>query len=266
MTIRNENTLISKMHKIMNIWHEGTRPGNDGNAGNTLEDLLDVPENNFSLPDFGSIEIKTQRYETGSLLTLFHKEPKPGGSVPKLLLSLGWRHNEAGKKYNQNEMSFRSTTYGHRFSDRGFRINIDNEKILFKFDPSKVNRKAIDRTNIYNNYGEWSDDVKNRNNPNYQDVLPVYYLRSEIENQFRIKLNHTLFVLCSTRKRSGIKQYCYKEAFLLKDIQPQKISNLINIGRMVIDFDARTKHNHGTKFRIQKNELNSLFDNAQQIN
>lgn len=32
-------------------WVENQRPGNVGGVGNTLEDLLDVAENNLQLPD-----------------------------------------------------------------------------------------------------------------------------------------------------------------------------------------------------------------------
>ncbi|WP_411909771.1 MvaI/BcnI family restriction endonuclease, partial [Hafnia paralvei] len=54
--------LIYRLKSIMNIWHNGTRPGNDGNQGNTLEDLLGVAENNIPLPDLGGIfELKTQK-------------------------------------------------------------------------------------------------------------------------------------------------------------------------------------------------------------
>lgn len=75
--------LLEKLKTIVNRWHVGTRPGNDGNQGNTLEDLLGVEENNLSIPDYGQYELKTQKAETGSLITLFHKEPKPPRSVPK---------------------------------------------------------------------------------------------------------------------------------------------------------------------------------------
>jgi len=58
-------------------WIRNQRSGNAGGVGNTLEDLLDVAENNLQLPDFGDWELKSQRAETGSLLTLFHCVPKP---------------------------------------------------------------------------------------------------------------------------------------------------------------------------------------------
>jgi hypothetical protein len=34
---------------------------------------------------------------------------------------------------------------------------------------------------------------------------------------------------------------------------------------ILIDFDARTGHNHGTKFRVHQKELLSLYENVVQI-
>ena len=42
----------------------------DQGAGRTLEKLLGVPENNLSLPDFGEIEIKSQKFENKTLISL----------------------------------------------------------------------------------------------------------------------------------------------------------------------------------------------------
>src|SRR5690554_3663430 len=113
--------LIEKLQNdVIGKWHEEGRVGNDGSAGNTLEDLLGVEENNLMLPDWGHIELKTKKKEGTSLVTLMHREPQPAASVPRLLLSLGWKHQSAGVRYGPNELSFRSTTRANEFSDRGF--------------------------------------------------------------------------------------------------------------------------------------------------
>ena len=121
--------LIAKLKLVMNKWQDGTRHGNDGNQGNTLEDLLGVKENNISLPDLGGVfELKTQKKESSALVTLLHSDPQiPKTAVPKLCIALGWPHQKRlEKNYPDNEMSFRSTTYGHNYSDRGFKIVADN--------------------------------------------------------------------------------------------------------------------------------------------
>ena len=43
------------------------------------------------------------------------------------------------------------------------------------------------------------------------------------------------------------------------------LTNAIESGTMLIDFDARSGHNHGTKFRIQYKALPLLYQNRVQI-
>ena len=52
-------SLITKMKEISTEWHPAVAKGDQG-AGRTLEKLLGVEENNISLPDYGSIEIKSK--------------------------------------------------------------------------------------------------------------------------------------------------------------------------------------------------------------
>lgn len=247
------------LHANKDTWLLGTRQGNDGNQGNTLESLLGVKENNLKLPDLGEIELKTRKVETGSFVTLFHKEPKPRASIPKLLKSLGWRHQEAGLAYLKDEMSFRSTTYAHRFSDRGFTISLRSDRIEFVFEPSKVNVSVSDITGVFSTYGDWLADVERRE-PHYLKVLPVFWDRAEFENYCISKLNSTLMCDFETKKVKNREYFRVVEAFIYKNFHSEKLENLFNNGNVVIDFDARTRHNHGTKLRVKKDKLGDLFE------
>ena len=80
-----ESLLKKFREEVKGVWHEEARAGNAGSAGNTLEDLLGVPENNLKIPDWGDFEIKTKKKESSALLTLLHREPLPNSSVPQLL-------------------------------------------------------------------------------------------------------------------------------------------------------------------------------------
>ncbi len=260
MEIRNAEQLTIKMRLIVGRWHDSGRVGNTGAAGNTLEDLLGVEENNLHLPDFGDIELKTQKFEgEGALLTLFHKEPLPRASIPKLLKAMGWRHSDAGGKYPSTEMSFRSTTYGHRYTARGFRLKTEADRITLIYDPLKVERAVKDKSEEFATYGDWADDIQLRSHPNYREVLPVYYEIADLIEDFDVKLDHTLLALYKTRTHEGKKQFWYEEAYLMKDVKEEKIVPLIEDGSMAVDFDARTGHNHGTKLRVRRSELWRLF-------
>ncbi|MCE9911126.1 MvaI/BcnI family restriction endonuclease [Hafnia paralvei] len=260
--------LIYRLKSIMNIWHNGTRPGNDGNQGNTLEDLLGVAENNIPLPDLGGIfELKTQKKESSALVTLLHSEPNsPSCALTNLCLSLGWPHKNAGEKYQQNEMSFRSTTYGHGYSDRGFRIKADEEKLEFMFEPSMVKIEKKDMSGAYNTYGEWLNSLNNRS-PHYSKVMPVTYDIPMLSKKIKTKLDNTVFVLCNTRidPITKIKQFYYDDVFILSEFRMYNLVNLLNNGGLYLDFDARTRHNHGTKIRVKKDNLVDLFEHHIQL-
>lgn len=245
-------------------WLYGSHQGNDGNQGNTLEGLLGVKENNLSLPDLGEIELKTQKVETSSFLTLFHKEPKPRASIPKLLKCLGWRHQLAGGKYSSDEMSFRSTTFANRFSDRGFSIRLASDRIEFIFDPKKVNTSARDLTSIFATYGDWLVDVEKRL-PHYSSVLPVFWSRCEFEQWCIAKLDNTLLCTFETRRQKGHEMFKIVDAKIFKGFQSSRLETLFNNGDVAIDFDARTRHNHGTKLRVKKDKLGDLFEFSKSI-
>src|SRR5205823_9794936 len=87
-------TLIEKLKAIAQQgWIPNARHGNVGGIGNTLEDLLEIKENNLPIPNAAEWELKAQRLHTFSLTTLFHTEPSPRaiGFVPQVLLpKYGW--------------------------------------------------------------------------------------------------------------------------------------------------------------------------------
>jgi hypothetical protein len=70
---------LSKIKKDLKIlkelgWIKSNRKHNTG-IGKTLEDYLKIKENNIALPDFGLMELKSQRIDTRSMMTLFQHEP-----------------------------------------------------------------------------------------------------------------------------------------------------------------------------------------------
>lgn len=226
-------------------WVKNQRPGNVGGVGNTLEDLLDVAENNLQLPDFGDWELKSQRAETGSLLTLFHTEPKPRNAriVPQILLMMyGWPHQEAGSKYSANERSFRQTINATAYSDRGFRVKVDYDmqRIYVGFDYSLINDR----------HDEWRLFVKNI--VGTSDISPnPYWTFDEIEEKLNTKLNNLMYVRADTKIVNGEEYFRYNQIEAFVDPTIERFIALVEAGAIYVDFDARTGHNHGTKFRIR---------------
>ncbi|GHA60287.1 hypothetical protein GCM10008927_27270 [Amylibacter ulvae] len=251
--------LLAKLDEIVGVWHSGTREGNDGNAGHTFEDLMGITENNLSIPDFGIFEIKTRRVEAGSLITLFHKEPKPAATIPKLIVAMGWPHKNPNNKYPAGEMSFRSTTASDRYSVRGFRVVLSEGRISLEFNKNKVASDTIDQTGQYKTYGDWLSDIEQRN-PHYQSLFPIFWDESNFIAKCVEKLDNTLFVQCKSKNVGGRMMYMYTEAVLLKGFKPKRLIELFTSGGLFIDFDARTGHNHGTKLRVKLSKVAELFE------
>lgn len=254
MRERDLDLLRNKLQEIKDIgWIKNRRPGNAGGVGNTLEDLLDVAENNLKLPDFGDWELKSQRANTGSLLTLFHCEPKPRNAriVPQILLPLyGWSHQDAGSLYPANERSFRQTINATSCSDRGFMVNVDwNTKCIFiSFDYQMIDARHSEwRSFIATGVG--TGDI----NPN------PYWTFADISQKLNSKLNNLMYVKAETRVISGEEYFKYNEIEAYIDSTLERFLKLVENGTIYVDFDARTGHNHGTKFRIRPIAKNDLY-------
>ena len=260
MIIYTKKTLIKKLKQIAQEgWIENSRYGNSGGVGNTLEDLLGIKENNLPIPNAAEWELKAQRSNTTSLTTLFHLEPSPRAVkfVPQiLLLNYGWKHQEAGRKYPQNEMSFRQTIHGKIASDRGFVIKIDRKekRVLVSFDYKKVAEK----------HKSWLRRVEKCAGLGELDPQP-YWGFNDLANKAGTKLLNCFYVQAEVKKEKGIEFYKYSKIMMLQKFKFDGFINELEQGNILVDFDARTGHNHGTKFRLRQNCLPNLYEKTEVI-
>ena len=252
--------LTEKLKKIAEMeWVPNTRHGNDGGVGNTLEDLLGIEENNLPIPNAAEWELKTQRINSSSLTTLFHCEPSPRALrlVPQVLLPLyGWRHRESGGRYPKNEMSFRVTIHGQSRSDRGFMVKIDrkNQKVAVSFDAGSVDVR----------HKEWLASVKKRVGLDEFDPQP-YWGFDDLEHTAGTKLLNTFYVQAEVKKIRNKEHYHYTKIMMLQKFTFTGFLKALEEGKILIDFDARTRHNHGTKFRMRQNTLPMLYEKQKVI-
>ncbi len=252
--------LIDEFHKIADMgWIPNGRPGNAGGVGNTLEDLLGIEENNLPIPNAAEWELKAQRKNTISLTTLFHTEPSPRAIkfVPEIFLRMyGWQHKEAGKKYPVTEKSFRQTICGNSCSDRGFQVVLDfeNRRVQISFDASKVAPKHHD----------WLQQVEK--NIGLQQLKPQpYWGFDDLEHKAGTKLLNCFYVQADVKKENGLEYFHYNDVKLLRKFSFDGFLAEIKAGNILIDIDARTGHNHGTKFRMRQNCLPNLYEEVIQI-
>ena len=255
-----KESLIEALNQIRSQgWIANNRTGNAGSVGNILEDLLGIEENNLPLPNATEWELKTQRKNTSALVTLFHMEPSPRGCkfVPSLLLpKYGWAHAKAGSKHPADEKSFRQTIHGQSRSDRGFKVVVDQHerKVLISFDA-----KSVGDNNL-----EWLKSVEN--NIGLGELSPQpYWGFDDLFHKAGTKLHNCFFVKADVKKEDGQEYFYYEKIFMLKGLDLEKFISGLEKGNILVDFDARTGHNHGTKFRLRSNHLIDLYQEVVEI-
>lgn len=79
------------------------------------------------------------------------------------------------------------------------------------------------------------------------------------------KIRNTIYVIAESRIVNGQEEFKYEKIELLEDFTFNNfLRGLIN-GKILVDFDARTGHNHGTKFRIKQNNWPVLFSKVSEL-
>ena len=178
--------------------------------------------------------------------------------VPDMLLpKYGWPHSEAGKKYPADEMSFRATLNALTFTDRGFKVNVNrkDERIEIIFDSNKCDKTI---------HGDWLNEVKRKSGLGPLPVLP-YWGFNDLYTKIGTKLINCFFVQAETKNENGSQYYHYNNVLMLKNVDKEKFIEAIEKGVIYIDFDARTGHNHGTKFRIKSKNIPMLYSEALKV-
>lgn len=251
--------VIARLRRVKEMgWVPGVRglsPKNDGDVGNTLEKLLEIEENNLPIANTGEWELKAKRRRSTSPITLFHKEPLPRRRVvPRVLLpNFGWEHDNAGTKYPADEKSFRQTLSATQHTDRGFRVEVDDEKsvrIVFSLKEVSVEK-----------HGRWREGVIEKTS----GILSPepYWDTATLSEVLHRKMKNCIFVVADTRKEQGRNMFRYAEIHVLSHISVSRFLAATRAGNVLIDFDARTRHNHGTKFRARDMDtLAGLYESA----
>lgn len=247
--------MIARLEEIARRgWILSLRPLNSGGIGNTIDALLGIAENNLAIADTAQWEIKTHRAGRASLLTLLHLEPEPRQArlVPRLLLPLyGWPHRSPR---TDGELSFRQTLSALQPTDRGFGIEVDsgNAQVRVYFDPESVSA----------NHRDWRQSVERRGGLGPLDPQP-YWSMQNLFLTAQTKMLNTFYIGVHTRRRGGQEFFAIADVLVLQGFDLDRFANALREGRAQVDFDARTTHNHGTKFRIRQNSVPQLYRYAE---
>lgn len=206
------------------------RRGNTG-VGYTLETLLGLDENNLKTPDFGNIELKSQRNGASNPVTMFTFNRGVWKIKPRELI----------EKYGYIDANERHSLYctaNSKPNNQGLFIEVEQDVVkLYHVDGSLV--------------AEWPGE--------------------RLIERFRRKMPALVVVNADTRMNSDRKEeFWYKESYLLTDPDEDNLLDLIKKDIIIVEVRMhlranRVVRNHGTGFRIDENFLNLCFGKREKL-
>lgn len=219
-------------------WIKTHRSGPTG-VGKTLEDLLEIPENNHNEPDFGDYELKSCRLNSQSMLTLFTCAPQPRGSNTYLRKTYGY----SSDAYDNDNNVIHSTLTAARFvtiANTGHKLKIEcgNDKLFI------ASENGVE--NIY-----WTEA----------------YLRKAFKKKYKNKM---VYAKAENRGTGVSEEFKYVEAYEASGFDFNTFNNLLKRGVIRVDLrigqhpNGKT-HDHGTGFRIREVDEHLLFCNLRKI-
>lgn len=227
--------LIRKLVEIRKFGFVSTHRTGPTGIGKTLEDLLEIKENNVPGPDNELYELKSGRKDSKSMLTLFTKSPLPPKANAMLLKRFGYSVRENGK------LDLHTTVFANRFNylkgKPGFQIVVEGTRlVLVTFDGEEL--------------GYWG--------------------RETLRKRFETKYPRLLYVKAETRGKGANEEFWFNEAWLLSGFDFDNFVALVEQQVIKVDFRIGqypdgSAHDHGTGFRVKSDALNMCFKHRRKI-
>lgn len=233
--------LKEKLDKIKNLGWTECENKNKSVTGKTLENLLEINPDNFEIPDYNTVEIKSKVSKKENYIDLFCATPDSYVLETKRL------YDKYGYLDSNNYKILNFVLYGeflkpinNEYSAR-LRIDYKNKKVIMEV--YNKNNELID------NLSSWSFEL--------------------LEEKLSRKLNYVCFV-------EGDKKFSHNTLYVRYDkykfYKLKKFSDFIQLlkrGQIRISFTlgvyksgikSGKMHDHGTQFSIRKENLKLLFD------
>ena len=231
------DVLVEDLKKIKELGFVPThRYGNTG-IGKTLEDLLEIEENNIPGPNGHQTELKSARKASSSMLTLFTKAPMPHKINIKLLEKFGRKLDKGGKKLHTTlDAVVRNTLYGNE----GFIITINDSRIEI-------------------------------NHLNYDNIDTPYWEKRELEIAFNRKYpRNLLYVKADCKGKGKNEEFHFNEAWRMQGFNFDNFINLLKEGKILVDirigqYPNGSPHDHGTGFRVLPDNLHLCFSDREKV-
>jgi len=92
-----------------------------------------------------------------------------------------------------------------------------------------------------------------------------YWGFDDLRNKAGTKLLNCFYVRAKVKRERKQTFFHYSEIMMLQGFSIDGLLSGIEQGYVYVDFDARTGHNHGTKFRLRQNKLPLLYSQITEI-
>ena len=157
--MRTYDEMISSLKELKEKGFVKTHRAGDTGIGKTLEDLLEIEENNIQGPDGKDTELKAARKNSPSMLTLFTKSPLPRGINSKLRAEYGYPDDS-----HPTKLALRTTIDSVDFNTikgkKGFMIVSNDDRI--EIVPGRAPKKFPDMPNPYWNKEDFENSIKKK--------------------------------------------------------------------------------------------------------
>ena len=233
--------LKEKLDKIKNLGWIECKNKNKSVTGKTLENLLEINPDNFEIPDYNTIEIKSKVSKRENYIDLFCATPDSYVLETKRL------YDKYSYLDSNNYKILNFVLYGE------FLKPINNEysaKLRIDYKNKKVIMETYNKDNeLIDNLSSWSFEL--------------------LEEKLCRKLNYVCLV-------EGDKKFSHNVLYVRYDkykfYKLKKFSNFIRLlkrGQIRISFTlgvyksgskSGKMHDHGTQFSIRKENIKLLFD------
>jgi len=218
----------------------------DGGIGNTYEDLLGVKENNLTVADYLGYEVKSKRKFNSSYVSLFCKTPSFPKSANAYLREKYGENREANSTIKKLYASIFANRHSLIYSKYKMKLVLDYQKQQLLLDIKDLALKHLDA---------------------------VYWTFDELEKASR-KIKSLLLVLAEEKEENNKRWYHYNEAEIYYDFDFAKLLESIELGNIMFDIrigaynsgkNIGKTHDHGSGFRIKRENLKTIYHTYEKI-
>lgn len=228
------NKLINVTEKVIKKgWIENQYNGY-GSGGITFEKEIGIITNNFEIPDYNGIEIKTKISSKEYHINLFCSSPD----------SFLFETKRIFETYGENK-SFNISVYSHRkiyYKGKYYQLNIDdaNKKIILMiYDNNK---------NLIDNKTSWSYQIiKEKINRKIKNLFIVYGERKYQNRQIYFKYN-----------KYNYYEFKGFDAFI-SELKKGNVRVSFSIGTFKSGKRKGQMYDHGTSFNISRKNLEKIY-------